>query len=386
MTGKKLLHGLFILLMILTVTLLPAEEKAEEGSGLNFGFDLGIGAETIGETVYQTLTLSPDLAFGKFGVGIDINLHYTFTGGGTGQDFEIYSGDWVPADAGLTFFELYLPKIRYVRYGLKGEPLFVKLGSIDDATLGNGFIMGNYANTLFLPERRIFGLTFDMDGALFNFPLLGIETFVDDLTAFDIIAARLFFRPLSFTEIPILKNLEVGAALAMDIDPYKYITTRPEGADDFSATVFGFDFLLPIIANKAVTLAAFGDIAFIGKEVEGAATGGMLGVGGSLFSLVPYGVQLRILGKNFIPVYFDSSYDLYRSAKYELVNSDATYAEATVGYLASTGFSLLDDKIVFNLTIDGPFKAFPKRPRRLPGLSHCRPSSSCPKGSFRILL
>jgi hypothetical protein len=173
MTGKKLLHGLFILLMILTVPLLPAEEKAEEGSGLNFGFDLGIGAETIGETVYQTLTLSPDLAFGKFGVGIDINLHYTFTGGGTGQDFEIYSGDWVPADAGLTFFELYLPKIRYVRYGLKGEPLFVKLGSIDDATLGNGFIMGNYANTLFLPERRIFGLTFEMDGALFIFPSSG---------------------------------------------------------------------------------------------------------------------------------------------------------------------------------------------------------------------
>ena len=27
---------------------------------------------------------------------------------------------------------------------LKGEPLYAKFGSIDDATLANGFILGNY--------------------------------------------------------------------------------------------------------------------------------------------------------------------------------------------------------------------------------------------------
>ena len=360
MVEKRMLRGfVIILMMILTVSFLVAEESTEEGSGMDFGFDLGIGAETIGDTVYQTLTLSPDFAIGKFGVGIDITLHYTFTGG-DGTEFTIYSGDWVPADAGLNFMELYLPKIRYVRYGLKGDPLFVKLGSIDDATLGNGFIMGEYANTLFLPTRRIFGLSFDMDGSLFKFPLLGIETFVDDLTAFDIIAARLYVRPLCFTEIPILKNLEVGTTLALDIDPYKYIDTPPEGSEDYSSTVFGFDFLLPILSNPVISLAGFGDIAFIGKQAEGSATGGMLGVGGRFFSFLPYGLQLRILGQNFIPVYFDSSYDLYRSAKYELVNSGNTYSDSSVGYYGSLGFSLLEDKIIFNVAIDGPFAPVPE--------------------------
>ena len=255
MTGKRHLI-IFLALLFLTAGIsLPAEEN----SGFGFGFDLGIGAETFGGETWQSLTLSPDLAFGKVGFGLDINLHYTFTGGEDGTEFEIYKGDWIPQEAGLTFFELYLPKIRYVRYGLKGDPLYVKLGSIDDATLGNGFIMGNYANTLFLPQRRIFGLSFDLDGALFNFPLIGLETFVSDLTAFDIIGARLFFRPLTFTEIPLLKNLEVGATTVFDRDPYKFVEEETPGSEEALAAAFGFYFIKPILWEEIFNHAVFGD-------------------------------------------------------------------------------------------------------------------------------
>lgn len=342
-----------ILLILFTGTL-----SAQDSSSPTFGFDLGIGAETFDGVTWQTLTFSPDLALGKFGVGVDVTLHYSFTGGEEGNEFLISGRDWVPADAGLTFLELYLPKIRYIRYGTKGEPLFVKLGSIDDATLGNGFIIGNYANTLFLPQRRIFGLSFDLDGSLFKFPILGIETFVGDLTAFDILGARLFVRPLSFTEIPLLKHLEVGATAVFDFDPYKYIDDKPEGYEDFNAMAFGFDLVQPILGNPLISLAAFGDLAFTQKK-EGFATGGMLGVGGQIISFITYGAQLRIMGDNFIPVYFDASYDLYRAAKYQIAQSD-TVIEGFVGYLASMGFSLMDSKIAFNASIDGPFKSLPE--------------------------
>jgi hypothetical protein len=159
---------------------------------------------------YQKLTVSPDIAFGKFGIGLELTLHYTFTDE-AGVDPIRTEGDWIPDPAlDQNYLDVYLPKFMYIRYGFKGDPLYAKLGSIEDGTLGNGFIMNNYDNTLFLPGQRIFGLAFDLDGALFNFPYLGLETFVGNVARFDVIGARLYARPLAGTEIPLLKNLQVA--------------------------------------------------------------------------------------------------------------------------------------------------------------------------------
>ena len=120
-----------------------------------------------------------------------------------------------------------------------------------------------------------------------------------------------------------------------------------------SVTIFGIDFIQPILSNPVISLAGFGDLVF---QPEG--TGGMLGVGGRFLSLIPYSVQLRVLGENFIPVYFDATYDLYRAEKY-LVSSGVATIDSYVGWLASTGFSIMQDMIVFNVLLDGPFKAVP---------------------------
>ena len=81
----------------------------------------------------------------------------------------------------------------------------------------------------------------------------------------------------------------------------------------------------------------------------------MLGFGGRIIKFMTYGAQLRVLGDDFIPVYFDGSYDLYRPLKY-LVYSGELAIPGFVGWFASTGFSFLDDKIYFNASLDGPFK------------------------------
>ena len=188
--------------------------------GFDFGMDLGIGVATFADGTWQSLSLTPDLALGKFGIGLDVKLNYRFTGG-SGNEFEIRAADWVPTDF-QDFLNIYLPKIMYVRWDEKGAPLYVKLGSIDDGTLGNGFIMGGYANTLFVPDDRHFGLAFDLDGALFKFPYVGLETFVGDLAEFDVLGARLFVRPLIWLGVPIIKDLQVGATYAMDLKPYLY--------------------------------------------------------------------------------------------------------------------------------------------------------------------
>jgi hypothetical protein len=110
------------------------------------------------------------------------------------------------------------------------------------------------------------------------------------------------------------------------------------------------------MANSIATLAAYGDFV-IQPKTDKSAVGGMLGAGGKLFGLVPYGVQLRLLGENFVPVYFDSSYDLYRESKYSIFHQTDPLAtvDAFAGWLASLGFSLLDDQLLFNASVDGPF-------------------------------
>ena len=369
------LHRTAVLVLLLTCTAFVFAQDEGGGSDVDFGLGIAIGAQSFpnpdytgtgtepSTITYQSVSMTPDLALGKFGIGLDVTLNYRFTAG-DGSEFEVRREDWIP-DENTSFLELYLPKLQYVRWGLKGDPLFVKLGSIDDGMLGNGFILGGYTNTQFLPERRIFGMGLDIDGQLFNFPYVGLETFAGNLAAFDVIGTRLFVRPLIGTSIPIIKNLQIGGTVALDRDPFYFASKDAAGlaaipdylpadvatADDAQVFVWGADFRLPILSNPAISLAGFGD--FVMQQEN---SGGMLGIGGRLFSVVPYGAQLRMLGPNFIPVYFDGAYDLYRPEKYAVYSGVPGYStESYIGWFASLGFALLEDQIMFNAALDGPF-------------------------------
>jgi hypothetical protein len=92
----------------------------------------------------------------------------------------------------------------YIRYGFKGDPLYAKLGSIEDGTLGNGFIMNNYDNTHFLPGQRIFGLAFDWTGPCSISPIWAWRP-SSAMWRFDVFGAACTCVP-GRHEIPLLKN------------------------------------------------------------------------------------------------------------------------------------------------------------------------------------
>ena len=353
------------LLIISSLFVLTFSVNAQDNTmpDTDFGLGLLLGVETFDPAVeggdpetYQTLALKPDLAIGKFGIGLDLVMHYRFVSD-TPSGFDIREEDWVP-QGDQTILELYLPKITYLRWGYKGDALYVKLGQIDDASLGTGFLVSNYSNTIFQPDEKIVGLNFDLDAQLFDFPYLGIETFAGNLAHFDVFGARIYSRPVLWTEIPILKDLEWGISAAADIDPdYRsefYDTAVNGGAAAEPVVVYGTDLILPVLNFDLASLALFGDLAF-----QGANKGGMVGFGGRLFSIIPYLFQLRILGDNFIPAYFDGTYDLYRGLKYDLLHSESVIIPSSLSWLGSTGISVLDDMLVFSATVDGPFKAPP---------------------------
>lgn len=375
MTVTHRRRALIVLVVAIVAGAAFAQEGGSESPKPSFGLGLGIGVQTFNDTIppttYQSLSLSPDLAFGKFGIGLAVTLNYRFTG--AGNSFEVRLADWWPQSPTPVTLQsvaaIYLPKLKYVRWGEKGDPLFVKLGSIDDATLGNGFIVGNYANTLFLPENRHFGMNLDMDGSLFGFPYVGLETMVGDLAQLDVVGGRLYVRPLVGTKIPILKNIEFGGTLAADMQPYLY--TDPL-ADKDPVAVFGGDVRLPVLFIKNVfSLVTFADVASTPAGVAERAWGGAVGLGGKVFSFLTYGAQVRALGADFIPVYFDAIYDLQRGAKYDLVQAGG-FSEASMGWLASLGTSFFDDKIIFMITLNAPFTGWSTDPMDIVGNPHLR--------------
>ena len=97
--------------------------------------------------------------------------------------------------------------------------------------------------------------------------------------------------------------------------------------------IWGTDIIQPVLNLPFLSLALFGDVAF-----QGANHGEMIGFGGRIISILPYVFQVRFLGENFIPSYFDSTYDIYRGTKFAILNSDTTVIEPSVAWMATTVF------------------------------------------------
>lgn len=254
-------------------------------------FNGGLGMTWIDGTAYTTFTIAPELAFGKLGIGLNIELYFN-----NSEGFKFRKESW---DKGAGILRM----IRYLRWGVKHDPLYIRVGSLQAATLGHGFILGYYSNEANYDQRKI-GLAFDMD-----FNRFGFETISNNLGNLEIIGGRVFYRPLYTTGIPILKNLEFGASYVTDVNP----DNSKESKD--AIYEWGADIGLPIIKSKFFTTTLYGDYAKINDYGDGTAVGimatmpnliGLLGIHAKL--------EKRFLNDQFLPNYFNTLYELERQA------------------------------------------------------------------------
>ncbi|TXT47231.1 MAG: hypothetical protein FD137_1114 [Spirochaetes bacterium] len=349
-----------VMIAILMVIPLWAQEGGSEkgfSAGLNLGTDLLPNPDTGVMESWSKLGLRPDLALGKFGVGLDLTLRFQLypDPNDNTKIIRVYEPDWIP-QAGSNVFDLYLPKILYVRYGLREvDPIYVKLGSISDFSLGNGLIVSDYANTRFLPDRRIFGLQLGVDGAAFRVPYIGMEVLTGNLTKFDVIGGRVYLRPLAFLGKSLLGRLQVGATAVLDQDPLLYFDNSSNTyASTSPAYVLGADLTLPLLTGQLISLVSY---------VEGAremndALGAVAGIRGRVLGFIRYGAEARYFQEGFIPAYFDTNYDLYRAERFDYIQTTPP-GDFNMGWLAKIGFDLFQEKILFTAALDGPLAPIP---------------------------
>jgi hypothetical protein len=160
----------------------------------------GIGMTWIDDQPYTTLTLAPEFAIGKFGVGIYFQLLMD-----NENNFELRKDEY-EGGAG------YLRAIRYVRYGHKYDPFYARAGTLILSSLANGFLMWNYTNASNYDQRK-WGLAFDLD-----LGKVGFETVVNNMGRLELVGGNLYFRPFRFVnpDMVLLKNLRFYGTYVFD--------------------------------------------------------------------------------------------------------------------------------------------------------------------------
>ena len=87
------------------------------------------GSVTINNQVYNHFSVRPEIAFGKFGLGLDIYFYFDDEG-------ELYDKNW-DFSSGKEAYKTLVDKIFYLRWGLPYDDMYFRIGALPNITLGN---------------------------------------------------------------------------------------------------------------------------------------------------------------------------------------------------------------------------------------------------------
>ena len=264
----------------------------------------GLGINWIDGEPYYRVSFRPEVSFSQVGIGLDLNLDFDSEGNLRTENFNEVSD--------------YLSIIRYVRYGLKNDPVFIKVGALDYYTLGHGSIMQHYNNSPTYDNRRI-GLVLDLDLGKF-----GIESIYSSFSPQGVFAVRGYVRPLQFTsaaDIPIIGNLEVGASFASDMNKdagivdgtYDHVTQEFNVTEDLgSLSIVGMDLGLPLLNSSISDITLYVDYAKIIDFGSGVATGVKFDFELSSLLTIAAKLERRFNQGKYVPAYFNSLHEINR--------------------------------------------------------------------------
>jgi hypothetical protein len=316
----------------------PVEKQPHKKSKVDtrFSFAAQLGTLTIDGDLYSAYALMPSLAIGKFGIGLYLPAIVPPRAGffGFNEWYNRYEWDFENPEDGVRDALL---KIRYIRWGEKGDPVFLQAGGIDDFTLGHGFIVSGYSNTPHFPLYRRTGLQFDLDTDRFGF-----ETMVADLSRFQLFGGRIYTRPLGR-----LLPFSIGITVVRD-KPLPQ--SSPNYLEEPNIFLFGADAEYPVFGmgddTASFGLTVYADGATMGylyselpASLAGKTTGGSIGfvpgagtcigMNGSVGEIFTFRAEYRLIFGYFEPGIINGSWEKRR----------LVYGTELVGLISDTSYS-----------------------------------------------
>ena len=190
--------------LVLLVLACPVASSAQPSVSM-FGYSLSMGSVSVEQEQLYRLSFRPDFPMGRLGIGLDLELFVERNG-------DLGSRGWEASSSTQTLDSI-LRKIYYVRYGHPNDAVYVKIGALDDVTLGYGLIMDSYRNTLHYPGIKKTGLQFRI--ANFVGTNIGLEGAINNLQDFQEGGALIGLRAFGY-----VANIELGVTWAADLDQY----------------------------------------------------------------------------------------------------------------------------------------------------------------------
>ncbi len=365
-------------------TLTPDKAAVESGimKWIRETLGMELGSVTIDGQTYSKAVIQPNLNLGKVKLGLYLPIIYTsdlfdpedwyHPAGNDEWSFgskEFADGKYL--EGGLDFAKDLALKIKYFEYGRQMvDPFFVKVGNLNDLTLGHGLIMRNYANDTEFPSIRRVGFNLGVDGKGGGF-----EALVNDLAEPEVFGLRGFIRP-----IPDFK-LALGVSAVADLAPasgFAEAVAKANGDPIFIGA--GLDLDLPIVTSGLLSMRLYADGAATvpylrdsftvgaktvesglkyelvfdkasGKVKNWGAAGGLMG--NVLF--IDYRLEYRYFTGAFRPSFFDATYDRKRG-DYVLeyagyLGGTTAYADTptVMGVYGEGGFKVMKDKLGLTL-------------------------------------
>jgi hypothetical protein len=199
----------------------PNEEQTEQYESdfqqTDDGFRMGlaIGAVTLNNQLYNQIGIRPIFSIGKLGMALDLTLYID-------EEGNIREDNW---DSVNDIIE----KFYYVRWGLKGDPFYTKIGAIDNYRLGYGLLMNRYSNTIEYPTVIRTGMELGFQGERVGLELMS-NNFKELGRPGGLFAGRISFK--------LIGNLEIGASAVYDRNRFAAFPDRdddgvPDALDDF---------------------------------------------------------------------------------------------------------------------------------------------------------
>ncbi|MBK7228996.1 MAG: hypothetical protein IPH97_09050 [Ignavibacteriales bacterium] len=297
----KTLSALFLIVVFSLPSFAQWDKYPRPDEG---NFNGGMGINWIDGKPHYRVSFRPEISFSQVGIGLDLNLDFDPEGKLRTENFNEASD--------------YLSIIRYIRYGLKNDPVFIKVGALDYYTLGHGSIMQHFNNSPTYDNRRI-GLVVDMDLGKF-----GIESIMGSFSPAGVFGVRGYVRPLQLTsasDIPIISNLEVGASYVTDLNEDagviagNYIHADEEfkvTSDTGAISIVGFDIGLPLLNSSVTDITLYADYSKIINFGSGVATGVMFDFNLSTLLNISAKLERRFNSGKYIPAYFNSLHEIER--------------------------------------------------------------------------
>ncbi len=110
-----------------------------------------MGSVTIDGKLYNQISIRPELAYGRLGIGLDVYLYF--------NDDGIYDGNWNFSSVNSSYKTI-IDKVYYLRWGSKNDDLYFRVGALPNVTLGYGILVNKYSNIMQYPDIRRIGLDF----------------------------------------------------------------------------------------------------------------------------------------------------------------------------------------------------------------------------------